>query len=326
LRGLNPIDQENLFERIKTGGKLSKKEKVTIAAMQVIFQYKTMKLTVRQIFYRLVATQKFSNTVANYHLLVNTLSWARRGLLIDYDSIEDRTREVTEADKNEVAPADHFKTHFDYLKNAQDYYSVPLWWHQETRVVVMLEKQALASVFERVTKPLEVDLVVCRGYPSLSLLYELSERLKEETKNIQILYFGDYDPSGIDIQRSLNQTLNEDFWMTFEIERVAITREQIDTLHIPPAPAKKTDSRTRRFEEREGVSWQVELDAIEPNALSELIETNIMNYMDMSIREQRDQLNGLRLRRIKAAITNAINPAFNLEETIKIFEDDEGIE
>lgn len=320
---MDPIDQENLLERIKTGGELSKKEKVAIAAMQVIFQYKEMRLTVRQIFYRLVATQKIQNTVANYHFLINALSWARRGLIIPYSAIEDRTREVTEADKTEVPPASHFKTHYNYLKNAQDYYSVPLWWHQETRVVVMLEKQALASVFERVTKPLEVDLVVCRGYPSLSLLYEVSERLMPEQKDVKILYFGDYDPSGMDIQRSLSKTLEEDFYLGVDIERIAITREQIDELHIPPAPAKKTDSRTRKFEEREGVSWQVELDAIEPNALSQMIEANILNYMDIPTREERDTLNELRLERIKKAVATTINPAFDLEEALKIFDEDE---
>ena len=319
---MEPINQEKLTEKIKKG-KLNRQEAVALSALQVINQYKSMRLTVRQIFYRLVATQKLANTVNNYKFLVNALTWARRGQLISYNSIEDRTRSVDKGDRDEKDPAEHFKEHLKYLQEAQNYYSVPLWYGQESRVVVMLEKQALASVFDRVTRPNQVDLVVCRGYPSLSLLYELSKRLAHETRYVNILYFGDYDPSGQDIQRSLKQTLEEDFYMEFNIERVAITRDQIDELHIPPAPAKKSDSRTRAFEEREGVSWQVELDAIEPNALTSMIEDAIQNFMDPEIREERDRLDKLREGRIKRAVATTINPAFDLEEVLKIFEEDE---
>jgi hypothetical protein len=270
------------------------KELLIPAIATIIGQYSGMKLTVRQIYYRLVAAQLIENNVSSYQRIVKVLGYARRQGLISYDSIEDRTRAVHSPEKPIETPEAFFNKFYNALQYLDDYYTIPKWYGQKDIVQVWVEKEALSSLFRQVTDVLGVDLVVCRGYPSLTLLHEASERLLHgfddhtDSPNLHIVYFGDFDPSGADIQRNVDEVLDEDFDVDVDLERKAITREQIDFYNIPPAPAKKSDSRYNGFVEREGVAWQVELDAIEPRKLQGIIRTSVNHFYDSDIATERD--------------------------------------
>lgn len=270
-------------------------------AKTIIGQYGGMKLTVRQIYYRLVAKQLIPNSVKSYNRVKEALIQARRDHTIPYSHIEDRTREVhqyhtayrisktTYAVRNEASEesAESFLNgYLDTVEKLDQRYNLPRWWNQPKKVMVFVEKEALAGLFQEVTDQAAVDLVVCRGYASLSLLYDIAvrlERLPDYVEEVYMLYFGDFDPSGADIERAIKDTLEKDFDVDFNIERIAITREQIDDFQIPPAPAKMTDSRYDGFVAEHGVDWQVELDAIEPTQLQDIITEAIDAYFDQDI-------------------------------------------
>jgi hypothetical protein len=57
-------------------------------------------------------------------------------------------------------------------------------------------------------------------------------------------------------------------------ERVAVTPEQIAAWHLPTRPTKQSDSRAKSFGE-----VSVELDAIEPNQLRELLQAAIETHL-----------------------------------------------
>jgi len=283
----------------------------------IIDQYSGMKLTIRQIYYRLVAGQVIPNLVSSYKKLINALTFARRDGTVDYDAIEDRTRAVHQptSELQTEGAAQYFNGYYDYLKTLDANYRMPQWWGQKVKLQVWVEKQALASLFQSITDRWGVDLVVCRGYPSLTLLYEASNILNDEdAKDLQILYFGDFDPSGADIERAVGESLDKDFDVDMEINRVAITREQIAKYHIPPAPAKKTDSRYRGFVEAEGVAWQVELDAIEPKVLQNMIDKAIREHFDQDQKKQRDQELERRKNKIRSYLEDCFNPDFEPPE------------
>src|SRR5690606_1638672 len=120
---------------------------------------------------------------------------------------------------------------------------------------------ALQGVFGPVCQDHGVALGACKGYPSLTFLNDTAERFKEaeeEGKKGIILYFGDYDPSGEDIPRSIYDNLKNDFGCDVEVRRIALMEKQVVEWNLPPAPAKHTDSRTAAWE---GLG-QVELDAV----------------------------------------------------------------
>jgi hypothetical protein len=285
-------------------------------ANNIIGQYEGLKLTVRQIYYRLVASQLIPNSTSSYQKVVKALVYARKQGSVDYDDIEDRTREVHRVESEEYESAtSYFNGYLNYIKRLDENYTLPLWWNQPVKMQVWVEKQALSSLFQAITDKWGVDLVVCRGYPSLTLLHEASVVLNgEDDKDLQIIYFGDFDPSGADIERNVGESLDTDFGVVMDIERIAITRDQIDKYHIPPAPAKTSDSRYEGFLEREGVAWQVELDAIEPKTLQKMIEGAIKKHYDGKIALSRAEELLNRRSQIREWIEGAINQDFESPE------------
>src|SRR5690606_16207709 len=122
----------------------------------------------------------------------------------------------------------------------------------------------------------DVPLMVTRGYPSLSYLYSAAETIADAEKPAYLYYFGDHDPSGVDIPRKVEEDLRT-FAPDAEIhfERVAVTRRQIDTLGLPTRPTKKTDSRSKSFE-----GESVEVDAIPPATLRTMVSECIEQHID----------------------------------------------
>src|SRR5262249_2856588 len=162
------------------------------------------------------------------------------------------------------------------LQRTAEAYRRSLWDNQELYVEVWLEKDALAGVLYPVTGQWDVPLMVTRGYPSLSFLYGAAEAIAAVGKPAHLYYFGDYDPSGLDITRAVEKGVRE-FAPEADIhfERVAVTPEQIKEWDLPTRPTKQTDSRAKRFE-----GESVEVDAIEPRQLRELVEQCITQHVD----------------------------------------------
>jgi hypothetical protein len=77
-------------------------------------------------------------------------------------------------------------------------------------VEVWIEEQALAATFSSFLKGRDIRIVVNRGYSAWSFLYENCMRLlkvERSGKEIHILYFGDFDPSGDDMDDHLDTAL-----------------------------------------------------------------------------------------------------------------------
>jgi hypothetical protein len=167
------------------------------------------------------------------------------------------------------------------MKRTAETYRRCLWDDQEMYVEVWLEKDALAGVLYEVTEDWDVPLMVTRGYPSLSYLYEAAEAIRGLGKPAHLYYFGDYFPSGVDITRAVEQGIRElapDAEIHFE--RVAVTPEQIAELGLPTRPTKRTDSRSKTFE-----GESVEVDAIPPRILRGLVSDCITRHVDPEVLE-----------------------------------------
>ena len=118
-----------------------------------------------------------------------------------------------------------------------------------------------------------------------------AENMEAEDRPCFIYHFGDYDPSGVNAAEKIEETLNE-LAPTAEIyfERIAVTPEQICDVDLPTRPTKTTDSRAKSWG---GGDESVELDAIEPDTLRELVREAIEQHLPA------DELE--RLREIEAA-------------------------
>ena len=227
-------------------------------ANQIIEEYEAQGfiLTLRQLYYQFVARALLANTVRSYKRLGAVISEGRLAGLIDWDSIEDRTRELKEKS--------HWLSPASVIRAAQRGYRLDRWATQPHYCEVWIEKEALAGVVERICTHLDVPFFACRGYVSQSEQYVAGKRLEGEacSRPVTIFHLGDHDPSGIDMTRD-----NDDRLAMFsggdnvEVERIALNMDQVEQYHPPPNPAKTTDSRYGAYIERYGEeSW--ELDAL----------------------------------------------------------------
>ncbi|MCX7428901.1 MAG: hypothetical protein NTW96_25150 [Planctomycetia bacterium] len=225
-------------------------------------------MTVRQVYYRLVSATVIEKTEAEYQTVVRLLGVLRRAGEVPYGWIADATRWMRK-------PSTHGSME-SMLRNTAETYRRALWNDQDVYVETWLEKDALAGVLYDVTAVWDVPLMVTRGYPSLSFLHSAAEQIREESRPCYYYYFGDLDPSGIDIPRKVERDIRQfapDVDLHFEC--VAVTREQVEQFNLPTRPTKKSDSRAKKFK-----GESVEVDAIPPAALRELVSDCITRHID----------------------------------------------
>lgn len=237
-------------------------------------------LTVRQLYYQLVARAIIPNTEQSYKRICDMVNDARLAGLMRWDAIEDRTRSfITRS---------HWNSPQDILAGCVRGYHMDMWDNQTTRVFVIVEKEALVGILQNLCHKFDVPLLAARGYPSGTVLREFAIEMVrpalEAGQNVQILHLGDHDPSGIDMTRDLTERINmfseaDDLDGWIDLDRIALTMDQIDEQRPPPNPAKSTDARFKGYREKFGnSSW--ELDALSPNYLNDLVEGKIEREID----------------------------------------------
>lgn len=241
------------------------------------YEQQGFKLTIRQLYYQLVARGHIENTVRSYDNTVALMTNARLAGLIDWDAIEDRTRGFIDRP--------HWTSGSSILRSAATSYHEDLWAEQSVRVFCVVEKEALAGVLERTCHEWDVPLLPARGYPSATTLREFAKgRIMGASPLIVILHLGDHDPSGIDMSRDLEERLNlfARGRTPIEFKRIALNMNQIEEQKPPPNPAKTTDSRYDEYRSLYGdESW--ELDALSPKYLHTLVTENVQEYIDFRI-------------------------------------------
>lgn len=232
-------------------------------------------LTLRQLFYQLVSKDIIPNTQRSYKNLGTLVNDARLAGLVDWNMIVDRGR-GTQIPTHWDSPA-------DIIQAAADSFAIDKWKDQPNHIEVMVEKQALEGVLLPVCERLDVNFTANKGYSSQSLMYRIGNRLRRlhqgMDKHIHILYLGDHDPSGLDMDRDVEERLALFSGYPVTFQRLALKWEQIEELQPPENPAKLTDSRADKYIEQYGdSSW--ELDAIEPRELDRLVTEAVEDLRD----------------------------------------------
>lgn len=258
-------------------------------------------VTVRQLYYQLVARDLIENTEKSYKKITGLVNDARMAGLMDWNMIEDRTRSFERRG--------HWDSPGGIVRACAEQYHIDMWDNQDTRVFVLVEKEALAGVLQRPTYKWDVPLLAARGYPSVTVIREFvvndilpALRAKQ---NVQILHLGDHDPSGLDMTRDLRERINiftgSHFRHTVNVKRLALNMDQVEDQQPPPNPAKATDSRFAEYQQMYGdESW--ELDALPPRFLNDLVESEIELCLDPDLwQEQEDKRQEGRDRISKAA-------------------------
>lgn len=240
-------------------------------------------LSLRQLYYQLVTQNILPNNQKSYNRLGALITKARMAGLVDWNMIVDRGRDT-------ITPAS-WDSPLSIMQAVVSQYQTDRWANQPIHVEVMVEKQALEGVFAPVCRELFIPFTANKGYSSASFMYRRGKHLGRITstgKRIKILYFGDHDPSGLDMDRDVEDRLALFGGMDaadLEVTRVALTRDQIDEHNPPPNPAKMTDSRADDYVAEHGLeSW--ELDALNPRILAGLVRSFVETNRDPDLWEE----------------------------------------
>lgn len=235
------------------------------------------KLTLRQLYYQLVARGIVPNADTEYKKLSDLLKKGRMAGLVDWDSIEDRTR---------IPRLDYAVDDIDdAIDDTISQYKLDRLGDQSVYIEVWCEKDALSNILRRMTNKYHVRLMINKGYSSASAMYKSAQRFKRHGRGKKkiLMYLGDHDPSGLDMVRDIGDRLR-----TFGVRldtpdsypiHLGITKEQVEEFDPPENPAKITDPRAEWYIEEHGdSSWEV--DALEPSYLNEIINNCILEYID----------------------------------------------
>lgn len=230
--------------------------------------------TLRTVYYGLVSEDLIPNTVPMYKKLGDIISDARLAGLIDWEAIVDLERKVHQ-------PL-HFESPKDFVDSLIHHYRHDRWADQDNYVEIWVEKNGMTVSIEPVTREWMVSLVANKGYGSMTNLYEGSKRFlqaADDGKDLHILYLGDHDPSGLDMDNDIAKRMEMFHVEDLNVQRVALTSRQVREYNPPPNPAKLSDSRATKYIAEFGpTSWEV--NAISPTDLNAIIEDHLEGLID----------------------------------------------
>ena len=255
-----------------------KKNRLKLARTQKILSEYDMPITLRQLYYQLVVRQFIENSDKAYNSLSRMCVKARDEGSLAEESFADRLREI-----DKLSSWDNLTSFLSTVRNA---YQKDVWDTQDNYVEIWSEKDALRGVISEITHRYDVILLIIRGQLSRTAVWEGYQRFSNAVangKNCNLFYFGDFDPSGIGIYRSLKKRLIDfkdgELEEHLNIERIALSEDQIAEYELPTIAAKKEDPNYPMFI-KEYSDRAVELDALPPDVLRDMVENMIHSCLD----------------------------------------------
>jgi hypothetical protein len=219
-----------------------------------------------------------------------------------------------------VDPGRRSFTHFSYSSLAvyiatesRSGYIIDVWRGQPSRLEIWVEKDAMAEFVNGVARQYRVPVHVAKGYGSTTVIKKAADRYGTG-RGWVVLYAGDFDPSGLDIERNLRDT-----WRGHgarpQIHRVALTQD--DTARLPAEAAldlKIGDSRTQQFVRDFGPDQKgYELDAMPAGQLRRQIDEAIQSYMNLDALDEAGSIEHAVRTKVTATLRDALR---DMEGTI----------
>ena len=271
--------------------------------------------SVRDIFYAFI-DKLWGNTKSAYKGLSAWLRDRRLDGSIHWTLVRDgggRKKSIGDWTFSEVE--DFVEEHLEEFKDSAESYHLPRWTNQPNKVIVIIEKEADFPPLYNICSPLGVDVMYLRGYSGWRGLFELNNEIKEEFEDHEIhtLAIGDFDPSGEDIIRSFDENMNFKLGCKMEVEKVCVTKEQIEEHDLPHRPEDSAEleklMNDPRFVKWEHGAYRVETAAfrvLAPQSFRSCIEEAIAKYFDEEIFKETEKEEKSKKAEVKKAIDGLV--------------------
>jgi hypothetical protein len=237
-------------------------------------------LTIRQVFYRLVGAYGADKSEGFYGKLCHHLANARRAGVIPFSAIRDDG--VMTLEQDHFADADAFRA---MVRRKAENYQRDLMAAQPVHIELWCEAAGMIQQLYRVATRFSVPVYSSSGFDSLTAKKTLADRICATGKPAVVLHLGDHDPSG----ESLFDVIAEDVGafvaadrpnslVTVQFQRIGLTAGQVRSYGLPTAPAKATDSRSKRW-----TGGTCQLEALAPDQIAGLVEDAIRAIIDADL-------------------------------------------
>ena len=195
--------------------------------------------SVRHVFYRMTDPRleaAVPKTEAGYRLVQRRCLALRRSGEVPYGWISGATRRGY-----------HVATYGgpgEFIRRMAGYYRAELWTEDEPHVEVWCESRSLAGVLQGTCEDLAVSLYPAGGFSSATLAWEAARQIDARDRDFAVvLYVGDYDPAGLLIDVAIERELRRHIRTELDVERLAVTEEQIEEWGLPTKPRKAGERR-----------------------------------------------------------------------------------
>jgi hypothetical protein len=230
-------------------------------------------LTLRQVFYRLVAAYDYPKTEQAYGALGEMLNRARRAGIIPMGAIRDDGAMVRGTDRFTTAQA-----FLDACRAWAEAFELDLMQSQPIRLELACEAAGMVPQLEQVARPYGVAVRSSGGFDSTTVKHTLGQLYGRTGKPVVLLHVGDLDPSGVHIASSLEEDVAafaEHYGGEMHLVRVAVTAEQQQAYSLPTSPPKARDRREFAH------TFTVQAEALPPDELARIVREAIEAQLDL---------------------------------------------
>jgi hypothetical protein len=176
---------------------------------------------------------------------------------------------------------------------------------QERYVEVWVEKDAVSTRIYQTAEQFFVPVITARGFLSGTYMHDAAERFNQisDRKQITVIYLSDFDPEGEYFPQLFKNQIGKRYRCarSVEIEKLALTREQIGTLELPWIPltvraSHLLKSYVSRYVTENGHK-KVELDAVDNLTLASLLKERLTGLVDTRIIDDSLRRSGVAVKR-----------------------------
>jgi hypothetical protein len=236
------------------------------AVLEVLATYHDqLPLTLRQLYYVLVAKLIIDKTKQEYAQLGYLVSKARRARIIPFEHIHDQGSTLP-ARLNGYDCAGDLSWSIRYeVEN----FELDRQLGQERRLVTWCEAAGMRPQLQRVAEPFGVHVVAGGGYDSVSDKHQFAQLVRKLRSPVRVLHIGDLDRHGESIYDVLAEDVQAfDGWRNVDFVRLAVTEQQVEELGLVSS-----------FEDE----LVVQAEAIPPDVLARILETAIREQLDLNL-------------------------------------------
>jgi hypothetical protein len=240
-------------------------------AQAVLAEYEAyLPLTLRQVFYRLVARFGFEKTEQAYKRLSAYLANARRAGLIEWGALRD---DGIQGEVGVLGWDQSPERFWEEVEEQAESYARCRSEGQPVRIEVWSETAGMLPQIQAAV-PRGVYAVSAGGQPGCSVPYGVAQRVRkraEEGVRTVLLHVGDHDPGGVCIYESMIEDVaayvtEDGFAEFFEPVRLLLTPAQISEYDLSTVPPKTSDSRTKGW-----IGGTCQAEALDPADLARIV-------------------------------------------------------